>query len=399
MNLILSQNNIQNKFSMKEINILIAEDDVVTQHLERSLLKMKGYHKLRIAGDGKTALEMIYEEPPDLLILDYFMPHKSGFDVLAEIKKNKRFKQIPIIFVTAVDDKSKLIEALKSGATDYITKPFDQAEFLARIEAHARNYYLQKQLMEKNHQIKSDLEAARKIQEALLPKNIPEIKNLNIEYLYRASNSVGGDFLDIIKLDNETVMFYIADVAGHGVTSALVTVFIREQMANIMNSNNRDTLQPAEILNKLNHNYHKETNFIMDGMYLTIFCGKLDLKNYQLTYASAGHHSFPVLFDEKHSKYLSEMGVAIGFLENFSYTNHHEKLAKNQKLFLHTDGLIELKNSQHKMFGMKRLISLLKQHYHLDGLELLKRIVQDGERYSEQKIFADDVAMILLDIS
>lgn len=384
---------------MREINILIAEDDVVTQHLELALLKKKGYENLRVACDGKTALDMIYEQPPDLLILDYYMPHKTGFEVLAEIKNHKQFKQIPIIFVTAVDDKSKLIEALKAGATDYITKPFDQAEFLARIEAHARNYYLQKELMEKNQQIKNDLEAARKIQEALLPKNIPKIKHLNIDYLYRASNSVGGDFLDIIKLNDDTVMFYIADVAGHGVTSALVTVFIREQMASIMNSPNRDTLQPEEILNKLNHNYHKETDFIMDGMYLTIFCGRLNVNHYQLTYASAGHHSLPVIFDKDHSKTLSEMGIAIGFLEDFSYTSYHVQLEKHQKILLHTDGLIELTNSNQNTFGINRLMQLLMKHYHLNRAELLKLIIQEGEFFSGKKNFSDDVALLLLELN
>ncbi len=398
---------------MKEINILIAEDDVVTQHLELSLLKKKGYRKLRIAKDGKTALEMIHEEPPDLLILDYYMPHKSGFDVLVEIKKHKHFNQIPIIFVTAMADKSKLIEALKTGATDYITKPFDQAEFLARIDAHARNYHLQKQLLqtneklenlnhillEKNNQIKTDLEAARKIQEALLPKNIPNINNLHIEYLYRASNSVGGDFLNIIRLNDDTCVFYIADVAGHGVTSALVTVFIREQMTSIMNNMDKNLVQPAEILTRLNKNYHQETNFIKDGMYLTIFCGMLNTNQYQLKYASAGHHSLPVIFDSNHSQTLSEMGVAIGFLEDFTYTNHQVQLTKNQKIFLHTDGLIELTNSKNHTFGMKRLFSLLIKNYHLDPANLLRKIVQKGEQFSGQKVFADDVALLLLELS
>ncbi|MBD3289854.1 SpoIIE family protein phosphatase [candidate division KSB1 bacterium] len=398
---------------MKEIKILIAEDDVVTQHLELALLKKKGYRNLRIATDGESALRMFFEQPPDLLILDYYMPHKSGFEVLEEIRDNKEFKRIPIIFVTAVDDKSKLIEALKFGATDYITKPFDQAEFLARIDAHARNYYLQKKLMqtnekleevnniliEKKRQIETDLKTARKIQEALLPKNIPPIKNLNIEYLYQASNSIGGDFLDIVRIDDETCAFYIADVAGHGVTSALITVFVREQMTGIMNSLDRDSFQPAEILNKLNRNYHKETNFIEDGMFLTIFCGILDTKSYKIKYASAGHHSVPVIFDSNNSQSLSEMGVAIGFLEDFQYTNYTVQLKSNKKIFCHTDGLIELTNSKNESFGMDRLTTSLMKNYDLHSTKLLEQIIQRGQRFSEQKVFEDDIALLLFELS
>ncbi len=396
-----------------DIDILVAEDDIISRRMVESLLKKSGYTNLRLAVDGQQVMDQFAEKTPELLILDYMMPRKNGFQVLEEIRKNPKFKHIPIVFLTAVDDKSKLIEALNAGATDYITKPFDRAELLARVHAHARNYFLQKKVREtnkkleslnkelqrKNDQIQADLQSAKKIQEALLPKEFSQCKNLDVQFYYQASNTVGGDFINIFKIDGNRVGFYIADVSGHGVTSALVTVFIREQINNILKKLDSTKLTPAKILRQLNKNFNKEDFFMENGIYLTIFCGFIDLNNYQLYYASAGHHALPLIIESNGNiTELDDLGVAIGFMDDFEYENSEIKLDHNQRIFLHTDGIIEMANENNELFGMNRLKNFLKQNTGSNGNEVLENLVKDALAFSTSSEPQDDIALILLDI-
>ncbi|MFZ5517390.1 MAG: SpoIIE family protein phosphatase [Candidatus Zhuqueibacterota bacterium] len=397
----------------KEIDILIAEDDAVTRRMLEYLLKKNGYTNLRLAMDGNQALAQFTQKAPELLILDYMMPHKNGFQVVEAIRKNPRYNHIPIVFLTAVDDKSKLIEALDAGATDYITKPFDRAELLARVQAHARNFYLQKKVREtniklealnselrkKSDQIQADLHSARKIQEALLPRELTACQSLDVNFFYQASNTVGGDFINIFKIDDSRIGFYIADVSGHGVTSALVTVFIREQINNILKKFDVDSLTPADILRQLNRNFNQEEYFIENGIYLTIVCGVIDLNRYRLSYASAGHHALPLMIDPHgHVTELRKLGVAIGFMEDFEYENYEMEFSKKHKLFLHTDGIIEMADDRNALFGMERLKNFLTENNQLKGERLLNALVKHCLSFSKNSVLQDDIALMLLEV-
>jgi len=116
-------------------------------------------------------------------------------------------------------------------------------------------------------------------------------------------------------------------------------------------------------------------------------------------YASAGHHALPLIIDHQHNAVeLSELGVAIGFLDDFEYKNHEIKLSKNQRIFLHTDGIIEMENSENELFGMDRLKNFLVENHNLIGEDLMISLVKKAITFSNDPIPQDDIALILLEV-
>ncbi|MFO6422287.1 diguanylate cyclase domain-containing protein [Motilimonas sp. KMU-193] len=134
-------------------DILIVDDTVENIRLLSKLLKDEGY-QVRGAADGKTALMLCDKKPPSLILLDIMMPGLSGYDVCRQLKEQPATKDIPVIFLSALNELSDKIHAFQAGGVDYISKPFEALEVLARVSTHARIVALQRSLMEKNAQLK-----------------------------------------------------------------------------------------------------------------------------------------------------------------------------------------------------------------------------------------------------
>jgi diguanylate cyclase len=131
--------------SNKSGNILIVDDSSINRKLLSAILIMQGY-EITEAADGREALVKANSESPDLILLDVNMPEMSGYDVCAELKRNTITKDIPVIFVTALETLWDRIEGFSLGGVDYIHKPFENIEVLARVDTHIQLRQLQKQL-------------------------------------------------------------------------------------------------------------------------------------------------------------------------------------------------------------------------------------------------------------
>lgn len=118
----------------RKISVLIVDDDVRILRMMQRILELEGYQVLR-AINGETAIDTLYEENPDLVLLDIMMPDMDGYTVCQHIRE---FSQVPIIMVTAKGDDSEKVEGLNAGADDYVTKPFSANELVARVKAVLR---------------------------------------------------------------------------------------------------------------------------------------------------------------------------------------------------------------------------------------------------------------------
>ncbi len=140
MNLPIPSNNV---------TILIVDDAQDTRNLLTLILSTNGY-SVQSEPNGKQAISRVQTDPPDLILLDIMMPDMNGFDVCSHLKGNEQTKDIPIIFISAQDDVKNIVKAFYMGGVDYISKPFNTAEILARIEAHItiqhRQISLEKQI-------------------------------------------------------------------------------------------------------------------------------------------------------------------------------------------------------------------------------------------------------------
>lgn len=121
---------------MEKKRVLIAEDDAAIAALEQDYLEINGFDSV-IAADGLTALNLALREHFDLVLLDIMLPDKNGYDICREIREHK---DVPVLMVTAKQESIDKIRGLGLGADDYISKPFDPAELVARVKAHISRY-------------------------------------------------------------------------------------------------------------------------------------------------------------------------------------------------------------------------------------------------------------------
>lgn len=134
----------------KKPKILVVDDVPENRKIIATIINRETDYTVQLAGSGNAVLELIEEDIPELILLDIMMPGMDGYDVANSLKQNPRTKNIPILFITAVDDPESIIKAFDIGGVDYITKPFNKAELLARVNAHLSLKLMQDELSEKN---------------------------------------------------------------------------------------------------------------------------------------------------------------------------------------------------------------------------------------------------------
>src|SRR4028118_1018970 len=145
-----------------KVNILAVDDTPANLHLLTRMLSDQGY-KVRITPNGKLALKAVKANPPDLILLDILMPELDGYEVCKQLKADERTKDIPVIFISAVHEVFDKVKAFSLGGVDYITKPFEAKEVLARIETQLRISRLSKQLLEQNARLTEQRELLQTI--------------------------------------------------------------------------------------------------------------------------------------------------------------------------------------------------------------------------------------------
>ncbi len=259
-----------------EFSILIVDDSRMNRIVLCKSLSSEGYELLE-AESADAALKILDYRKPELILLDVVMPEMSGFDLCRLLKQQKSTEEIPIIFITSLDSTEDKIKGLELGAVDFITKPFNNAEILARVHTQKKLHQMYRTIIETNHRIAKDLATARKIQQNLLPeKNAIFACDVSFEYAYIPCDEVGGDFFDTYQISDTQVLFYILDVSGHGVASSLMTIFTKI----FFSIHSKSEHKPAQLLRMLNQQFFRER---LTEKYITIFLGILDVEKDCLT--------------------------------------------------------------------------------------------------------------------
>ncbi|HAA28772.1 MAG TPA: hybrid sensor histidine kinase/response regulator [Cyanobacteria bacterium UBA8553] len=153
--------------SISQGNILVVDDTPANLRLLVGILTEKGY-KVRPVPNGELALSAARGFPPDLILLDIMMPEMNGYEVCSELKADERTCDIPVIFISAINDVLDKVKAFSVGGVDYITKPFHVEEVLARVEAHLTICKLQRNLQDKNEELTQTLQQLKSTQNQLI---------------------------------------------------------------------------------------------------------------------------------------------------------------------------------------------------------------------------------------
>lgn len=328
--------------------VLVMEDNLSNQTLIARLLNVSGITNIDMAADGIEGLQKVVENRPDLIILDITMPRMNGYEVLHHLKSAPLTKDIPVLIQTASDTRETRDKTFSSGATDFISKPINPLEFFARVKVHLENKLLVKGLQNKLGQLNEELQAAQKMQVAMLPSetilyDIRRRYELDITHHFAPSSKLGGDFWQMFPISASQIAVYLCDFSGHGVAAALNTV----RLHTLITQMNKHIGAPSGFLQKINAQLY---DLLPRGQFATFFCGIIDIERKTLTYAGAGAPP-PFLSDGKKITRLNTRGLPLGITARPSYEDHIISFNPGDNLLMFSDAFTESPNAEGERLG------------------------------------------------
>ena len=254
--------------------------------------------------------------------------------------------------------------------------------------------------------LRESLDVAASIQKSLLPTKPPAVEGLDVGWIFQPCEQLAGDSLNIVRLDERHVAFYMLDVSGHGLPAALLSVTLSRLLSTASEESilfeggesgtaGPAAAEPSRVLERLNRQFPFEPG---TRQYFTIFYGILDMETLQLRYSSAGHPAGVIVSHSGEARILHASGFPVGLVPEARYRDRSVTLRRGDRLVLYTDGVTEATNGSAEEFGSGRLLALLeatRSESLMGGLETVQRTV---EEWAGGPGLEDDLSMLSLDI-
>jgi sigma-B regulation protein RsbU (phosphoserine phosphatase) len=371
---------------LSDCRVLIVDD--VKANVEILVEALRSDYKLSVALGGQQALDAVRRNAPDLVLLDIVMPDIDGYEICRRLRAADDTRELPIMFLSSLEDVKNKSHGFEVGGNDYLTKPFEILEVKARVRSllKAKSYAdAVKAAAER------DLRIAREIQTGLLPADIPaQVRGtgLDVYAVLEPALQVGGDLFEVLRLDGGRVLVAIGDVSGKGIPAALfmaVTMTILRSMA-------RQGHAPDEILRLLN-DYLLEQN--PRGMFVTLQLMVFDPRNRTVTCASAGHHAAACFLPGQSPRLaFTSSGRVLGLLPGDSVGTETLELESGETFVLFTDGVTEAFDSNGELFGEERLLAHLWQSPGGNARETTLGVLDAVRRHAADAKQSDDITVI-----
>ena len=382
--------------------LLIIDDDDVVRASLAAYLEDSGFSVLQ-ASNGMQGLETFELKQPDLVICDLRMPQVGGLELIRQVTSISA--QTPVIVVSGAGVMSDAVEALRLGAADYLIKPLEDLAVLEHSVRRAldrarllleNQQYRQKletanrELEASLHLLQEDQDAGRQVQMNMLPTNPWAIDSFEFEHEIIPSLYLSGDFVDYFRVDERRVAFYLADVSGHGASSAFITVLLKFMTTRLLFESKRGgtlpEFKPSEVLGHINRGLIS----CKLGKHVTMVGGVIDEETGQLTYSVGGHLPLPVLYTPTEARYLEGRGLPVGLFSEATYSDHVLDLPESFSLTLLSDGILDLLPGDTLKEKEANLPELVKEAGgSLDGLRRKFGLATLGE-------MPDDIALLVL---
>lgn len=335
--------NTPDRYATATPTILVVDDVPLNVELVRSVLNAEGFQTLA-AHDGPSARAIASASRPDLILMDVTMPGETGFEACARLKSDPVTADIPIIFLSALDDVKSRVTGLKIGGVDYISKPVHGEEVLARVRVHLRTRETNRLTVLEQRQ---RLEQLRDAQRAILvqPDDCPEAA---FSVYYQPLEEAGGDFYDVFRIDAEVFGYFVADVSGHGPSAAFLTSAIKallRQYAGPLFSP-EDTLRGVDAVMR---------QMLGQEQYLTASYARLNRRTRQLSVVSAGHPPLLRISASGTPETVEMNSEPLGVFSSVVLQRKDLRISHGDRFYLYTDGLIESPGATRRS-GLERLI-------------------------------------------
>lgn len=394
--------------NINERKVLIVDDDLLMQKLLCKLLSKMAFSCVT-AIDGYEAMNILSKESISLVITDLNMPRMSGQELCNNIRAKTFGRYIYIIVITTHSDSASLVNSIQAGADDFISKPFSQPELAARIKSGIRVLELEATLEAKSNKLYAALEQIKIEQDdakATLISLLPtprEIEGINFNWYFESSSFIGGDIFDYFLISETHLCFYMVDVSGHGVVSALQAFTIYNDMLSsavdlkiMIDGKSLLTDIASLFLTKYNKKFIQKKR---NNDYFTMFFGLIDFKTGELALVQAGHPSGLYLEkDNQDVQVVGEGGFPLGLIEDATYEAISMKMHLGSRLCIFSDGVTECENHKTEVFGQNKMIQLLKDGRHKNLREVLSNIESDLKVWKNfDEPYKDDVTCLMIE--
>ncbi|CAN7734313.1 SpoIIE family protein phosphatase [Paenibacillus sp. LjRoot56] len=378
------------------MSIAIVDDNKTNLLIIEKILEKAGYTDLITLSSARELYHLLGMDAPDpaevtvdLILMDMMMPEIDGVEACRTVQADVRLRDIPIIFVTAMGDSNKLAEALDAGALDYVMKPINKVELLARIRSTLRLKYEKDWHKERDKRIKYELDLAKQVQLSVLSHPLKK-DNIEISAVYRPSSELAGDFYAWYPIGPHQYGIILLDMMGHGISSSLVCMYIYSALKDTITAIGDPDLVMQELNRRMNQLHVTDSliNYYFTAIYLV-----LDTEQRTIEYVNAGHPAGVAVLDGE-VQLLSEGCCAIGFFEGIEITKGYASYEKQAQIVLYTDGLTEwIADEEHD--GLAQIKSSLKHMKGHDPEGMVERLSATTKNGPSQ----DDMCLVVISAS
>jgi phosphoserine phosphatase RsbU/P len=375
--------------------VLIAEDaKVMRLKLKRFLEQEMGVEVL-VAEDGDQAWEIFQQQDVRFVISDWMMPGCDGPDLCQRIRSVTDRPYTYFILVTSRSEKEDLLEGMASGADDYVTKPYDEAELQSRVNAGFRVVRLEQTLAEKTAQIEEALYSASQVQQRMLPDQrrlvtLKQSLGLDVVYRYVTSHTVGGDVLGMVDKQESGVALFLADVSGHGIAASLAAVSLQTYLFTLL----REIDDPLEIAQRTNMFCSKDlpehiyATFVYLCLYPRLGYGRVLVAGHPPVLHLSADGSARI-----HESRVPPMGLFDQLPDDIEADDF--AMAPGERFLVYTDGVVETRNAAGEFFDTGILLDSFTSARRTPLGEIPELIVGKLADWRGRGIEADDDITLL----
>ena len=375
--------------------ILVVDDEpdvepLVLQRMRRDIRSRK--YEFVFAHNGVEAVELLNkDESIDMVISDINMPQMDGLTLLEQISEIN--PNIRSIIVSAYGDMKNIRTAMNRGAFDFVTKPLDFGDLRVTIERtlhHMEEWREALSSRDKLVALQNELDVASGIQQSILPTVFPSRDDYQIYASMEPARNVGGDFFDVVRLEDDRVGLAIADVSDKGVPAALFMMSSRTWMKGAAIS----SPEPGTVLGEVNALLHEDND---TQMFVTVLYAVYNPETGEFTYASGGHDA-PLLVHSDGSSELLPLtgGIALGIVSDLAYGQNSVVLDHGETLVLYTDGVTEAMNGEGEQFGIERLRKVFSGRAPKDANEAAHKVFEAVNTFADGAAQSDDITCLTL---
>ena len=375
--------------------ILVVDDEpdlepLILQRMRRNI--RSGRYSFVFAGNGIEALERLSNDPAiDMVISDINMPQMDGLTLLEQIPKVD--PNVRSVIISAYGDMRNIRTAMNRGAFDFVTKPLDFEDLQITIDRTLSHMAEWKEALESRDKlvaIQNELDVASKMQQSILPTSFPLAPEYEVFGNMEPARNVGGDFFDVIYMENGRIGLAVADVSDKGVPAALFMMSSRTLLKGCaigMGS-------PGDVLGEVNTLLTDNNETIM---FVTLLYAVFDPETGVLTYANGGHCNPLLVHSDGSSEELTHTkGVALGVMPDLEYREDNVTLAPGDTLILYTDGVSEAMNANGEEFGVERLTELFTGSPPATAKEANEAVLKAVAEFAGDTPQSDDVTCLVL---